>query len=123
MKLFCDEFNINIDQYALEDLTSQQQQQYQNTQFLQSQQDQQQANTEQYFNDKRHEYKSDLDILTILAKAKEFENIKVRQEEIPEIKKVVKQYWVLEEKLELDCQAGGAFDVKTDHQTLLESQQ
>ena len=44
---------------------------------------------EELLNEKRNEYKSDLSILKILASAKEFEDIKVRQEEIPEIKKIL----------------------------------
>lgn len=45
---------------------------------------------------KKFDYKTDLQILNILAECKEFESIKPRPEEMEELKELVK-YWFLEE--------------------------
>lgn len=42
-----------------------------------------------------------MDILKIIAQAKEFENIKVRPEEMEELKNAAKRYWVFDDELEL----------------------
>ena len=42
---------------------------------------------------KKNEYKSDLDIFRIVVKAKEFQNIKLRIEEILEVGYIIKQFW------------------------------
>lgn len=56
------------------------------------------------FKKKLHEYKSDLDILKILAEAKEFENIKYRGEEYKELQNIFRYNWVLDEQLDLYVQ-------------------
>lgn len=48
-------------------------------------------------NKKRFDYKTDLQLLNILAESKEFENIRVRMEEFEELKGMMK-YWLLDEK-------------------------
>ena len=48
--------------------------------------------------EKKMSFKTDLDILKILAKAKEFDQIRMRNEEMVEIKKIINNFWVLEEK-------------------------
>lgn len=54
------------------------------------------------FMNKKNEYKTDLQILRILAQAKEFENIKLRNEEYAEIKKIHRNCWALDEQLDLN---------------------
>jgi hypothetical protein len=49
------------------------------------------------FQIKKNDYKTDLAILKILASAKEFANLKVRAEECKELRKVIKDAWVLDE--------------------------
>ena len=48
-------------------------------------------------NKKKYDYKTDMQLLNILAESKEFENIRVRMEEFEELKGMMK-YWLLEEK-------------------------
>jgi len=49
-------------------------------------------------NEKRRiELKSDLGIMKIIAQAKEFENIKVRPEEMDELENLIKKHWIFEE--------------------------
>lgn len=49
-------------------------------------------------NEKRRiELKSDLGIMKIIAQAKEFENIKVRPEEMEELENLIKKHWIFEE--------------------------
>jgi activating signal cointegrator complex subunit 3 len=48
--------------------------------------------------EKKQSFKTDLDILKILAKAKEFDQIRMRNDELVEIKKIISRFWVLEEK-------------------------
>lgn len=40
--------------------------------------------------------KSDLSLMMIIAKSKEFENIRIREEEINELRDVLKNKWVFE---------------------------
>lgn len=46
---------------------------------------------------KRYDYKTDLQLLNILAESKEFQNIRVRLEEFDELKGMMK-HWILDEK-------------------------
>lgn len=59
---------------------------------------------------KKNEYKTDLQILRILAQAKEFENIKLRNEEYAEIKKIHRNCWALDEELDLTIKKSHATD-------------
>ena len=43
-----------------------------------------------------HDCKTDLSLMMIIAKSKEFDNIRVREEEINEIRDVLKYKWVFE---------------------------
>jgi hypothetical protein len=45
------------------------------------------------------DYRSDLSLMIIVAKSKEFENIRVREDEQTEIRKLLKDYWIFEETL------------------------
>ena len=45
----------------------------------------------------KDDYISEFKLMTIMAKAKEFENLKVRDEESFELKKVMKEFWIFEE--------------------------
>ena len=47
-----------------------------------------------------HDCKTDLSLMMIIAKSKEFDNIRVREDETPEIREVLKRYWVFEETLD-----------------------
>ena len=42
----------------------------------------------------------------IVAKSEEFDNIRVREEEVPEIRETIKQFWVFEETLQKPRQRG-----------------
>lgn len=45
----------------------------------------------------KDEYITEFKLLSIMAKAKEFENLKVREEETFELRKVLKEHWIFEE--------------------------
>ena len=47
-----------------------------------------------------HDCRTDLQLMMIVAKSKEFDNIRVREDESKEIREILKQYWVFEETLE-----------------------
>jgi|LakMenEpi03Aug12_release.lakeMendotaPanAssembly.Ray.scaffolds.fasta_scaffold6419716_1 hypothetical protein len=36
----------------------------------------------------------------IIAKSKEFDNIRVREDEISELREIIKKYWVFEENID-----------------------
>jgi len=45
----------------------------------------------------KDEYITEFKLLSIMAKAKEFENLKVRDDETMELRKVLREYWIFEE--------------------------
>ncbi len=51
---------------------------------------------------RKGEYKSDLDLLKITSHAKEFEQIKIRPEEMDELKRLMNTCWILDEKPEIE---------------------
>lgn len=50
--------------------------------------------------------RTDLQLLMIVAKSKEFDNIRVREDEIGELREILKHYWVFEETLQKPKQKG-----------------
>ena len=45
------------------------------------------------------DYKTDLSLMMIVAKSKEFENIRLREDETQEVRLILEKYWVFEEPL------------------------
>lgn len=45
------------------------------------------------------DYRSDLSLFMIVAKSKEFENIRIREDETQEVKLILEKFWVFEEPL------------------------
>lgn len=56
---------------------------------------------EDFKESKTDAYLRDIDILKILAQAKEFQQIKYRLEELGELKSIMNKYWAFDEKLEI----------------------
>lgn len=50
---------------------------------------------------KKYQYRSQFELLKIMAKAKEFEMLRVRPEEQMELKRIFQDYWIFEEKPKL----------------------
>jgi len=73
--------------------------------------------------DKKNEYKSDLDILKIMASAKEFEVIKVRGEEFQEIKRILKEGWVFDQQLDLGTKQLSMKDKNITQEAIIENKE
>ncbi len=68
----------------------------------------------------KDEYITEFKLLSIMAKAKEFENLKVREEETHELKRVLREFWVFEETFKTIKKPG---DLNIEDGVVLESEE